>query len=73
MAAHAPDQPTHEQTAGAGLLPLFALAVVLATVAISTVVAVPSMVTAIIALSTVIGFAAALVAMLGRLIGPEEH
>ena len=73
MAAHAPEQPMHEQDRGAGLLPLFALAVVVATVAICAVVAAPSMVTVIVALATVIGFAAGLAALLGRLIGPEQH
>ena len=56
------------------LLPLFALAVVVATVARHrAVVAAPSTFTLILALSTVIGFAAGLVALLGRLIGPEQH
>ena len=71
MAAHAPEKP--ESTAGSGVLAIFALAVVVATVAICAVVAAPSTITMIIALSTVIGFAAGLVALLGRLIGPEEH
>jgi hypothetical protein len=55
------------------LLPIFALAVVVATVAISAVVAAPSTFTLILALLTVIGFAAGLVVLLGRLIGPEQH
>jgi hypothetical protein len=55
------------------LLPIFALAVVVATVAISAVVAAPGTFTLILALSTVVGFAAGLVALLGRLIGPEQH
>jgi hypothetical protein len=55
------------------LLPLFALAVVIATVAISAVVAAPTTFTLVLALSTVIGFAAAIVILLGRLIGPEQH
>ena len=55
------------------LLPIFALAVVIATVAISAVVAAPGTFTLILALSTVIGFAAGLVALLSRLIGPEQH
>ena len=55
------------------LLPIFALAVVVATVAISAVVAAPTTFTLILALSTVIGFAAGLVALLGRLIGPDQH
>ena len=55
------------------LLPIFALAVVVATVAISAVVAAPSTYTLILALSTVIGFAAGLVTLLSRLIGPELH
>ena len=55
------------------LLPIFALAVVIATVAISAVVAAPGTFTLVLALSTVIGFAAGLVVLLGRLIGPEQH
>jgi hypothetical protein len=55
------------------LLPIFALAVVIATVAISAVVAAPGTFTLILALSTVVGFAAGLVALLSRLIGPEQH
>jgi hypothetical protein len=55
------------------LLPIFALAVVVATVAISAVVASPTTFTLVLALSTVIGFAAGLVALLSRLIGPEQH
>ena len=55
------------------LLPIFALAVVIATVAISAVVAAPTIFTLILALFTVIAFAAGLVAWLGHLIGPEQH
>jgi hypothetical protein len=68
MAAHA-DHHTPEPTAGAALLPIFAIAVVVATIAICFVVAAPST----IALSSVIGFAAGIVALLSRLIGPDEH
>jgi hypothetical protein len=73
MAAHASEPQTTEPTTGAGLLPLFSLAVVVATVVIALVVAVPTMVTMVVALATVIGFAAGLVVLLGRLIGPDEH
>jgi hypothetical protein len=73
MAAHASEPQTPESSTGAGLLPIFALAVVVAMVAISVVVVEPSTVTMIIALATVIGFAVGLVALLGRLIGPEDH
>ena len=72
MAAHA-DQHTPDSTAGAGLLPVFALAVVVATIVIGFVVAAPSTVAMIVALATVIGFGAGIVGMLSRLIGPEEH
>ena len=71
MAAHAEDH-TPESTAGAGLLPIFALAVVVATVVIAFVVVAPSTVAMIVALATVIGFGAGIVALLSRLIGPEE-
>jgi hypothetical protein len=72
MAAHA-DRHTPEPTAGAALLPIFAIAVVIATVAICFVVAAPSTVAMIVALSTVIGFASGIVALLSRVIGPDEH
>jgi hypothetical protein len=65
---HAP-----ESNAGAGLLPVFAIAVVVATIAISAVVAAPSTITLIVALASVIGFGAGIVALLSRLIGPDEH
>jgi hypothetical protein len=72
MAAHV-DHPAPKPTAGSALLPVFALAVVIATVAIGFVIAAPSTVTLVIALASVIGFAALIVAVLSRLIGPEEH
>ena len=72
MAAHV-DEHTSEPATGAGLLPIFALAVVVATIAICAVVAAPGTVTLIVALASVIGFGAGIVALLGRLIGPEEH
>jgi hypothetical protein len=72
MAAHV-DEPTVQPASGAGLLPLFAVAVVVATIAICAVVAAPSTVTLIVALGSVIGFGAGIVALLGRLIGPDEH
>jgi hypothetical protein len=72
MAAHA-DHHTPEPTAGAALLPIFAIAVVVATIAICFVVAAPSTIALIVALSSVIGFAAGIVALLSRLIGPDEH
>jgi hypothetical protein len=72
MAAHA-DHHAPEPTSGAALLPIFAIAVVIATVAICFVVAAPSTVAMIVALSTVIGFASGIVALLSRVIGPDEH
>jgi hypothetical protein len=72
MAAHA-DPRTPEPTSGAALLPLFAIGVVVATIAICVVVAAPSVVALIVAMSTVIGCAAGLVAALSRLIGPDDH
>ena len=72
MAAHV-DNESPEASAGAGLLPIFAVAVVIATIAIGAVVAAPSTITLIIALTSVIGFAAGIVALLSRLIGPDEH
>jgi hypothetical protein len=71
MTAHTePQEPT---TSGAGLLPIFALATVIATIAICVVVAVPSTIALVVALSTVIGFAAGIVVLLSRLIGPVDH
>jgi hypothetical protein len=72
MAAHTEDH-IPEPSSGAALLPVFAIAVVIATVAICLVVAVPSTVAMIVALATVIGFGAGIVALLSRLIGPEDH
>ncbi|MET0768834.1 MAG: hypothetical protein ABW081_02920 [Solirubrobacteraceae bacterium] len=72
MAAHV-DEHTSEPATGAGLLPIFAIAVVVATVAICAVIAVPGTVTLVVALASVIGFGAGIVALLGRLIGPEDH
>jgi hypothetical protein len=75
MAAHVhiDDHDSAEPTGGAALLPVFAIAVVIATVAIGVVVAVPSTVAMIVALTTVITFAGGITALLGRLIGPDEH
>jgi hypothetical protein len=72
MAAHA-DHHAPDPTSGAALLPLFATAVVIATIAICVVVAAPSIIALIVALGSVIGFAAGLVALLSRLIGPDQH
>jgi hypothetical protein len=72
MAAHA-DHHAPKPTTGSALLPVFALAVVIATIAIGFVIAVPSAVTLVIALASVIGFAAGIVAVLSRLIGPDEY
>lgn len=74
MAAHAPihdDRP--ESALGAVLLPIFAVALIPAVVVISLVIALPGMVTLIAAMATVIAFTAGIVAILGRLIRPEEH
>ena len=62
-----------EPTRGAGLLPIFALATVIATIAICFVVAAPSTIALVVALGVVIGFAAGIVALLNRLIGPEDY
>jgi len=69
MAAHT-EYP--DPSRGIGLLPIFAVATVVATVAICVVVASPSTVAVIVALAVVIGFAAGLVALLSRLIGPVD-
>jgi hypothetical protein len=71
MAAHTDHTP--EPSTGAALLPIFAVAVVVATIAICVVVAAPSTVALIVALGSVIGFGAGIVALLSRLIGPEDH
>jgi len=72
MAAHA-DHHTAEPVTGAALLPVFAIAVIVATIAICAVVAAPGTITLVVALASVIGFAAGIVVVLGRLIGPEDH
>ena len=69
MAAHTDQTPE----SGAALLPIFALAVVVAMIAISIVVAAPSTLAVIVALAAVIGFGAGIVALLSRLIGPADH
>ena len=51
------------------LLGVFALLIIIAVVAIGVMIAVPTTLTMIIALGTVIGFAVAVSAMLGRMIG----
>jgi hypothetical protein len=64
---------TPESDAGAGLLPIFAVAVIVATLAICAVVAAPGTITLVVAMASVIGFGAGIVALLSRLIGPEQH
>jgi len=73
MTVHAEHETATEPSSGATLLPVFAIATVIAVVAICVVVAAPSIYATVIALATVIGFAAAIAVLLGRLIGPEEH
>lgn len=73
MAAHATDDHQPERAFGAALLPIFALASVIAITAIALVVAFPSTVAAIVALATVIGLASGLVVLLSRIIGPGPH
>jgi len=72
MAAHV-DHPAPEPTSGAALLPLFAFATIIAVIVIALVIAYPGIVTLSAAMLTVIGFAAGIVAMLSRLIGPDAH
>ena len=72
MAAHT-DHDMPEPATGAALLPIFEIATVIAIGAICVVVAAPSVVATVVALATVIGFGAGIVALLGRLIGPDEH
>lgn len=62
-----------QHSAGSALLPVFALATVIATIAIAAVVAYPTTFAAVAALTIVIGFGCAIVALLGRIIGPDEH
>ena len=73
MVAHATDHHPPQPTSGAALLPIFALATVIATIVIAFVVAYPSTVAAVLALATVVGFASGLVALLSRVIGPGAH
>jgi hypothetical protein len=62
-----------ENPVGNLLMPIFGVATIIGIVVICLMIAYPSTVTAIAALATVIGFAAAITALLGRLIGPEDH
>jgi hypothetical protein len=74
MVAHAAQEPTPpEPTAGVALLPLFALALVAAVIAIGLVIAYPGALTLVIAMTAVLGLTIGIVALLGRLIGPEQH
>ena len=73
MTVHSTHHEMPEPTTGAALLPIFAVATVIAIVAICVVVAAPSTAATIVALATVIGFAAGIAALLSHLIGPEEH
>ena len=67
MNSHSTESPV-----GTALLPIFAIAIVIATASICVVIAVPSTIALIIALATVIGFAAGIVALLGRLMGAQD-
>jgi hypothetical protein len=71
MATRTTEHPEPEPAADAALLPTFALATVVATIVIAAAVAYPSTVATIVALATVIVFAGGLVALLGRVIGPD--
>ena len=62
-----------DSSVGSLLMPIFGMATIIGIVVICLMLAYPSTGTAIAALATVIGFAAALTALLGRLIGPEDH
>jgi hypothetical protein len=63
----------NENPLGTMLMPIFGVATIIGIVVICLMLAYPSTFTAVAALATVIGFAAALVALLGRVIGPEDH
>ena len=63
----------NENPLGTMLMPIFGGATIIGIVVICLMLAYPSTVTAVAALVTVIGFAAALTTLLGRLIGPEDH
>ena len=62
-----------ENPVGTLLMPIFGIATIVGIVVICLMLAYPSTGTAIAALVTVIGFAAGITALLGRLIGPEDH
>ena len=72
MAAHTDPTPDPSST-GAALLPIFAIAVIVATIAICFVIAAPSTAALIVALVSVIAFGAGITALMSRLIGPEDH
>ena len=71
MATPTTHRESAEPTVGAALLPIFAAALIVAVVVIGLVIAYPGTVLLVIAVATVIGFAAGIVALLARLIGPE--
>ena len=66
---HTPEPAT--ESTEAWLLAVFALLIIVAVVAISLVIAAPSVVWLLLALATVIGFAIGVTYLLARMIGPQ--
>jgi len=73
MSAHATPDDELREPAGAVLLPMFTIALVVAVVVIALVIAYPSLVALVAAMTTVVGFTAGIVLVLSHLIGPDEH
>ena len=73
MAAHTTPETTQEPIAGPALLPIFALALIAAVIAIGVVIAYPGVVTLVIAMTAVLGFTVGIVLLLSHLIGPEDQ
>ena len=71
MAAPILPAPPSPETAEFPLLGIFAVLIVVATVAIGFLLAAPSILTLVLALVTVIGFAASITYVLARIIGEE--
>jgi VIT1/CCC1 family predicted Fe2+/Mn2+ transporter len=65
--------PRGDSTSGGALLPIFTTAFLLAMIPIVVVVASDSVLAVVVALTVIVAFTGGLIALLGRMIGPDEH
>ncbi len=73
MAVHTPHLQSREPVRGGALLPIFTVALLVAILPIVLVGVHPTVVTLVAALGTIIAFAIGLIALVGRMIGPDQH